>query len=36
MNMKRAAIVGTGLYLPDTVRTNEWFEKFDSAETERD
>src|SRR3990167_1173989 len=27
--MKRAAIIGTGSYLPETVRTNEWFEKFE-------
>ncbi|MBI5749621.1 MAG: 3-oxoacyl-ACP synthase III family protein [Nitrospinae bacterium] len=29
MNKRRAAIVGTGSYLPETVRTNEWFEKFE-------
>jgi 3-oxoacyl-[acyl-carrier-protein] synthase III len=27
--MRRATIVGTGSYLPEIIRTNEWFEKFE-------
>lgn len=27
--MKRATIVGTGAYLPEPIRTNDWFQKFD-------
>ncbi|MBI3815063.1 MAG: 3-oxoacyl-ACP synthase III family protein [Nitrospinae bacterium] len=27
--LRKAAIVGTGSYLPETIRTNEWFEKFE-------
>ena len=27
--MRKAAIVGTGAYIPENIRTNEWFEKFD-------
>ncbi|MEW6739194.1 MAG: 3-oxoacyl-ACP synthase III family protein [Nitrospirota bacterium] len=29
MEMRNAGIVGTGLYLPEDVRTNEWFKQFD-------
>lgn len=28
MAMKSAGIVGTGLYLPEEIRTNEWFNDF--------
>jgi len=28
VEMKSAGIVGTGLYLPEEIRTNEWFERF--------
>jgi len=26
--MRAAGIVGTGLYVPEEVRTNDWFEQF--------
>lgn len=29
MEMKAAGIVGTGLYVPEEIRTNEWFKQFE-------
>ena len=29
MELKSAGIVGTGMYVPEKIRTNEWFEQFD-------
>jgi len=32
--MRSAGIVGTGLYVPEEVRTNDWFKKLDMLPTD--